>query len=357
MSDVHRFARDPHGLTRAADLGRRVCAIAALSLLVLGVAACGSSRSGQSITLYNGQHVQTTDSLAAGFEKATGIKVNVRSDDEDTFADEIVTEGSNSPADVIYTENSPALAYLQSKGLLDPVDPSTLARTPSRYNSSQGDWVGVSARVSVLIYNPSLISAGQLPTSVMQLAEPRYAGKLAFAAGETDFQPIVTSVARTYGQAAALRWLEAIKSNAANHVYPDNETISSEVNRGVVAFGVINQYYWYRMRAELGASNVHSKIVYFAPRDPGYVLDVSGAGILKSSKHKAAAQKFLAFLVSKQGQEIIAHSISFEYPIASGVSTAAPETPFDDLQPNSITIPELGDGSTAIALLRKSGLL
>ncbi len=119
----------------------------------------------------------------------------------------------------------------------------------------------------------------------------------------------------------------------------------------------MNQYYWYRMRAELGASNVPSKITYFAPRDPGYVLDVSSAGILNSSRHKADAQKFLAFIVSKQGQEIIAHSISFEYPIASGISTAAPETPFDQLQPNPITISQLGDGSTAIALLRKAGLL
>ena len=44
----------------------------------------------------------------------------------------------------------------------------------------------------------------------------------------------------------------------------------------------------------------------------------------ESSTHQAAAQRFLAFLVSKQGQEIIAHSISFEYPIASGVTTASP---------------------------------
>jgi iron(III) transport system substrate-binding protein len=316
-----------------------------------------SSGSGPSITLYNGQHVQTTDSLVAGFERATGIKVNVRSDDEDTLADEIVTEGSNSPADVVYTENSPALEYLQGKGLLAPVDPAALAHTPSKYNSPRGDWIGVSARVSVLIYNPSLISAGELPSKVMQLAEPRYRGKLASAAGETDFQPIVTSVAHTYGQAAALKWLEAIKANAGSHVYPDNETIADEVNRGAVAFGVVNQYYWYRMRAELGAENIHSKITYFAPRDPGYVLDVSSAGILKSSTHKAAAQKFLAFLVSRLGQEIIAHSVSFEYPIASGVTTTEPETPFDQLQPNSITISQLGDGSTAIALLRKAELL
>jgi iron(III) transport system substrate-binding protein len=241
--------------------------------------------------------------------------------------------------------------------MLAPVDSSTLAQTPARYNSPQRDWVGVSARVSVLIYNPSLISASQLPTSVTQLADPKYAGKLAFAAGETDFQPIVTSYARAYGQAAALSWLEAIKTNAGSHVYPDNETIADEVNRGAVAFGIVNQYYWYRMRAELGVSAVHSKITYLAPHDPGYILDISGAGILASSKHKALAQKFLAYLVSKQGQEIIAHSISYEYPIDDGVTTAAPETPFDQLEPNSITIPDLGDGSTAIALLRKAGLL
>jgi iron(III) transport system substrate-binding protein len=338
----------------------RLGLLAAVLVLAGGLlAGCGgsSSGSGQSITLYNGQHVQTTDTLVAAFEQATGITVNVRSNDEDTLADEIVTEGSNSPADVIYTENSPALEYLQGKSLLAPVDSTTLASVPSKLNSPQGDWLGVSARVSVLIYNPSLITASQLPKSVLQLAEPKYSGKLAFAAGETDFQPIVTSVARTYGRAAALKWLEEIKANAGSHIYPDNETISSEVNRGAVAFGVVNQYYWYRMQAELGAGSIHSKIAYFAPRDPGYVIDVSGAAILKSSKHQSAAQKFLAFLVSRRGQQIIAHSLSFEYPILPGIKTAAPETPFGELQPNSITIPELGDGSTAIALLRETGLL
>ena len=337
----------------------RWAATALVCVLAGGLlAACGgSSGPANSITLYNGQHEQTTDALVAGFEKATGIQVNVRSDDEDTLADEIVNEGSRSPADVIYTENSPAIQYLADKGLLAPVDPSTLALTPSRFNSPDGDWVGVSARVSVLIYNPSLISKADLPSSVLQLADPRYQGKLAFAAGETDFQPIVTSVDHTYGEAATLRWLDGIKANAGSNVYPDNETIADEVNRGAVAFGVVNQYYWYRMRAEIGASNMHSEITTFAPEDPGYVLDISPAAVLRSSRHQADAQKFVAYLVSAQGQEIIAHSISFEYPIASGVTTTQPETPFDQLQPNPITVEQLGDGSTAIDLLKQAGLL
>jgi iron(III) transport system substrate-binding protein len=325
------------------------------------VAGCGSASSGPSITLYNGQHEQTTDGLVSAFEKKTGITVNVRNDDEDTLANLIALQGSHSPADVIFTENSPALEFLQDKGLLSPVDPATLAHTPAQYNSPAGDWVGVSARVSVIIYNPSLIARSQLPTSVLQLASPQYRGKLAFAAGETDFQPIVTSVIRTYGQAAALRWLDGIKANAASHIVPDNETIADEVNRGQVAFGVINQYYWYRLQAEIGASAMHSQITYFAPHDPGYVLDVSGAAVLKSSKHQEAAQEFLEFLVSKQGQEIIARAAgneqSYEYPLADGVTTSAPETPFSQLQPNSITIADLGEGTAAIALLRQAGLL
>jgi iron(III) transport system substrate-binding protein len=325
--------------------------------VVLAACSSGSTPSANALTLYSGQHVQTTQALIAAFEKQTGISVNVRNDDEDVLADQIVTEGSRSPADVYFTENSPPLQELASKGLLSSVAPSTLANTPSRFNSPDGKWVGVTARVSVMGYNTSLLSPSQLPMSVMDLADPRWKGQIGIAGSETDFQPIVTSIARTHGEAAALRWLEAVKANAGSHSYPDNETLVSEINRGQVALGVINQYYWYREKAQVGEAGLHSAIAYFAPRDPGYVIDVSGAGILKSSGRQAEAQRFLAFLTSKTGQEIIAHSESYEYPIASGVTTAKPETPFSRLQPNSITIPELGTGAGAITLLQEAQLL
>jgi iron(III) transport system substrate-binding protein len=329
-----------------------------LATLTVAMGVSGASQKNVTIVLYSGQHVQTTDSLVAGFEKVhPNVSVVVRSNDEDIFDAEIVAEGSHSPADILLTENSPALEYLQQRGLLAKVSSSTLAHTPARFNSAQGDWVGVSARVSVLIYNPSLITKSALPTNVLALANPRYKGKLAFAAGETDFQPIVTSVLKAYGKKATLKWLNGIKANAASHTYSDNETITNEVNRGVVAFGVVNQYYWYRMRAEIGKSNMRSLITYFSPRNPGYVIDVSGAGVLTSSKHKVAAQEFLAYLVSRKGQEIISHSISYEYPIGSGVTTSQPETPFRDLRPYPISVAQLGTGAAAIALLNEVQLL
>jgi iron(III) transport system substrate-binding protein len=295
--------------------------------------------------------------LVAEFEKQTHIQVNVRNDDEDVLAAQINAEGSNSPADVVFTENSPPLEYLEGHHRLAPLAPATLVRTPARYNSPTGHWVGVSARVSVLVYNPARLRRDQLPTSVLDLAQPRFAGKLALAPTETDFQPIVTSVARQYGDAAALRWLEALKANASGHIYPDNEAVVDQVNRGNVAVGVINQYYWYRLRAEMGASAMHAAIATFAARDPGYVIDVSGAGVIASTSHRADAEKLVAFLVSRDGQAIIAHSDSFEYPIASGVVRTSDEVPLAALQPNPINLAALGDGATALALLRQAQLL
>ena len=87
------------------------------------------------------------------------------------------------------------------------------------------------------------------------------------------------------------------------------------------------------------------------------MIDVSGAAILGSRRHQAAAQRFVAFLASRAGQEIISHSDSFEYPIDSGVTTSQHETPFNQLQPNSISVAELGDGAAATALLQKVQLL
>jgi len=342
-------------------LRKRTLLPAALGLVLTVVAAACGSASGTadttSITLYSGQHPQTVASLVSAFEKQTGIQVRVRSDDEDVLAAQIAQEGSHSPADVFLTENSPPLMDLQQRGLLAPVDASTLAKTPSKDNSPQGDWLGISARVSVMVYNTKDLKASQLPSSVLDLAKPEWKGKLGLAPSETDFQPVVTAVALEYGDARAVAWLKALEANAEGHLYPDNETLVSEVNGGRVQIGVINHYYWYRLRDEIGAGAVHSAEKFFAPHDPGYVIDVSGAGILKSSSHQAEDQKFLAFLVSKQGQEVLAHSESYEYPLGSGVKTAKPLYPYSKLQPDPITLTQLGTGQHAIALLREAGLL
>jgi iron(III) transport system substrate-binding protein len=338
--------------------GRRLLIVVpVVGLVVAAVFALGQGSGSSALTLYSGQHPETVNALVSAFERQSGIKVSVRSDDEDVLAAQIVQEGSRSPADVFLTENSPPLEELHQRGLLVPVDGATLAETPAIYSSPQGDWVGVSARVSVLVYNTRELRPSQLPGSVLALADPKWRGKLALAPAETDFQPIVTAVAARYGDARTVTWLEGLRRNAGSHIYPDNETIVAQVNSGQAELGVINHYYWYRLRDEIGAAKIHSAERRFSSGDPGYVIDVSGAGILASSHHQVAAQRFLAFLVSRGGEEILAHGKSYEYPLGSGVQTAKPLYPFAELRPDPITIRQLGNGQHAIALMRRASLL
>lgn len=327
---------------------------------LLTVGSCGGApptqdAAGQTITVYSGQHEQTAQMLVAGFTAATGIKVALRSGDEAELANQILQEGTASPADVFYTENSPALEALREKNLLAPTDAATLAAVPAMYDSSQGRWVGVSARSAALVFNTAETSEAQLPASVLDMAGPAWKGKFGYAPTETDFQPVLTAVIKLKGVDVAKQWLAGLKANAK--VYPDNETLVAAVNSGEVATGLIEHYYWYRLQHELGPAKITSALHYFGPGDPDSLVDVSGAGVLASSKHAAAAQKFLAYLVSKPGQTIIGTSDSYEYPLGSGVTTSEPLRPFDQLHPPALTVADLGDGRSSLAMLQQAGLL
>ena len=341
---------------------RHLVAVVAAAACVAGtVSACGSSGSstaGGDLTLYSAQHQQTTSAIVAAFTKQTGINVKVDSSDEDTMTAKVEQEGAKSPADVVYTENSPWLEQLDQKGLLDKVDAATLAAVPKQDSGATGDWVGVSARISGITYNTGKLTAAQLPKSVMDLAQPQWKGRIEIAPSETDFWPIVSSVRRTYGDAKTLDWLNGLKTNAgSNDAVPSNENLAADISQGNTDLGVLNHYYFYRLRAEVGADSVKSQFAFFAPRDPGYVQNVSGAAVLKSSRNKAAAQKFLQFLTAASGQTVLATGDSFEYPLAPGVAANPALPPLSSLQPADFTVAELGTGEDAKTLLQKAQLL
>ena len=333
---------------------RRLAAPLGATLLACLVAGCGGGGGKQSIVLYNGQHTQLTEALIAAFEKQSGISVRVRTGDSLVLADQILEEGHDSPADVYLSENSPELMTLQQRGFLSKLPGPILDQISSRDNSPTGDWVGVALRVSALACDPSLISRSELPSSILDLAQPQWKGKIAIAAIDSDFPPLVGAVIETYGIHAATTWLQGLKRNAAT--YQDDESVVAAVNRGDVACGVINQYYWYRLRLEVGQGAMHSTLYYFPGGNVGSVTNISGAAVLASSKRKSDADRFLRFIVSAQGQEIIAHSDDFEYPARPGIKPNAALPPLASIAHATLSPIELGNDAQAAKLLQQVGL-
>ncbi|OYV36133.1 MAG: iron ABC transporter substrate-binding protein, partial [Rhodospirillales bacterium 20-64-7] len=192
--------------------------------------------------------------------------------------------------------------------------------------------------------------------SLLDLADPAWAGKIGFAPSDSDFLPLVSAVIKQYGQDKALAWLRGLKANGK--IYQDDEGVAAAVARGEVATGIINNYYWARLETALGPQNIDSQPYHFKGGDVGALINISGAAVLKSSKHPAAAQKFLAFLVSRPAQTMLGESeVDFEYPLAPGVAPNKLLAPFSVLQPPAISPAALGDDQAAGALLQKAGLI
>ncbi len=311
------------------------------------------SSGNSSILLYNGQHPQLTQAMVTAFKRQTGISVSLRSNDGVVLADQLVQEGHGSPADAYLTENSPELVHLSQLGLRARLPKSVLNQVPRRYRSPQGNWVGVALRVSCLVYNSKLISRSQLPASILGFAAPKWKGKVAVAPLDSDFPPVVGAVIATHGEKAATRWVDALKQNAV--VYQDDEGVVAAVNAGSAPVGIINQYYWYRLRLEVGAKRMHSALYFFPHGDPGSVVNISGAAVLASSKHRAAAQRFVGFLVSRKAQELIRSGDDFEYPARPGVAQNAQEPPLSQIAHTSISALALGNDLRATQLIAGAG--
>ena len=145
-------------------------------VLALGAAAMVLSAPAQSaddgLLIYNAQHVSLTRAWVEAFTRETGIKVTVRDGGDYEIANQIIQEGAASPADIFLTENSPAMAMVDSQKLLAPLDAATLAQVPAAFRPESGNWTGIAARSTVFAYRKTKLGRDALPKSIMDLADP-----------------------------------------------------------------------------------------------------------------------------------------------------------------------------------------
>jgi iron(III) transport system substrate-binding protein len=331
---------------------RVIALTAVLSASVLS--ACGGSTEERSITVYNAQHEQLLVAMVPIFEKETGIKVKLRNGADFELGNQLVAEGDKSPADVFLTENSPAMSLVESKGLLAKLPASTLRHIPAQYRPKSGAWTGWAGRSTVLIYNKAKVTKDQLPASILDLADPAWKGRTSFSPSGADFQAIVSAVLQLKGKKATAAWLKGLKENGT--VYQGNNVVMNSVNDGQVDTGIIYHYYWYRDQAEAGKNSSDSALHFFGKKDPGAFVSVSGAAVLKASKKKADARKFIDFLVGSKGQKALADSYALEYPLNPSVHLPDSVKPFDELDPPTVDLAAL-NGPDVIRLLQEAGLL
>ncbi|HZA10900.1 iron ABC transporter substrate-binding protein [Mycobacterium sp.] len=324
--------------------------------LLVAVGAIGCSTSGQrnELLVYNGQHESLAKEWIDAFTKETGIKVNYRQGGDTELGNQLVAEGTASPADVFITENSPAMAAVEHAGLFADVDQQTAAQVPPQYRPASNKWTGVAARATVFVYNTAKLPVDQLPKSLLDLQQPAWKGRWAAPPSKADFQAIVAALLQLEGEPATAQWLAGMKANAV--AYQDNVATLKAVNSGQVDGGVIYHYYWFRDQAKTKEMSGNTALHYFRNQDPGAFVSLSGGGVLKSSKKQDKAQQFLRFVTGKSGQQVLQNGDTFEYPVGSGVPANPALVPLDQLQAPTID-PSTLDAKKVSDMMTRGGLL
>jgi iron(III) transport system substrate-binding protein len=333
----------------------RLAVLLSVLAIAAGLTSCSSnSETSDALLIYNAQHESLTKEWIDAFTKQTGIKVEYRQGGDTELGNQLIAEGVGSPADMFLTENSPAMAAVEKAGLLATVDEATIAQVPPQYRPATSKWTGVAARTTVFAYDKTKLTEAQLPRSIMDLDKPEWKGRWGAPPVKPDFQAIVAAMLQLTGEPATARWLASMKSGA--ELFSDNIATLRAVNAGQVDGGIIYHYYWFRDQAETKEISDNTTLHYFRNQDPGAFVSISGGGILNSSKKKDDAQKFLTFVTSKTGQEVLENGTSFEYPVASGVPANKALVPLDQLHAPAVNPSEL-DSQKVADLMTKVGLL
>lgn len=307
-----------------------------------------------SIVVYNAQHESLTQAWADAFTAQTGVTVILRNGSDTELGNQLVAEGAASPADVFFTENSPAMALVEQAGLFAPVDQATLDQVPEQYRPSTGAWTGIAARSTVFVHNTTLLPEDQLPASLLDLADPAWQGRWAASPTGADFQAIVSALLALEGEDATKAWLGGMKANFLP--YQGNRSVMAAVNAGEVPGGVIYHYYYFGDQANTGENSDNVALHYFRGQDPGAFVSISGGGVLATSQNPEAAQAFLAFVTGVPGQTILQTGDSFEYAIASGVDANPVLVPLADLEAPFID-PSTLDSTRTVELMTEAGIL
>ena len=339
---------------RAGQPIRPRLALAAAAVVALPALSACSLLNPPDLVVYNAQHEELLDEIVPLFEEESGLDVELRSGKDLEFANQIVEEGEDSPADVFLTENSPAMTIVDNAGLFTEVPDGALENIPAEYVPESRTWTGFLARSTVAMYNTESMTAEDMPESILDFADPEWKGRVGFSPTGADFQAIVSAVLELEGEEATREWLAGLQANGTT--YDGNNVVLESVNSGESAIGIIYHYYWYRDQKEAGENSDSSALYFFENQDPGAFLSISGAGVLAGGENPDEAQQFIAYLTSEEGQQELADSYALEYPLNPAVQLRDPVRPLEELEPPDVAVTEL-DGEAVVELMTEAGFL
>lgn len=318
--------------------------VAAFALVF--AASLGPASAVDSLNIYSARHYDSDELLYDGFQKATGIPVNVIEGEGPELLARMKAEGKNSPADIFMTVDAGNLWLAENEKLFQPVQSKILdSLVPASLKSPRNLWFGFSTRARLIVVNAAKVDP-KLVQSYESLADPRLKGKICMRSSSAVYNlSLMGGMISHVGAAKAEAWARGVVKNFARNPQGADTTLLQSVAVGECAVTLANHYYYMRLvtskvKAERDAA---AKLTLIFPDQSGFGthVNVSGAGMMASAPHKAIAVKFLEFMASDEAQHIVANA-NYEFPAVAEVARSPELAKLGKFKPDSVNVSVYG---------------
>ncbi|OGO33270.1 MAG: ABC transporter substrate-binding protein [Chloroflexi bacterium RBG_16_54_18] len=274
------------------------------------------------LVIYSGRSEPLIQPVIEAFELAhPQVEVLLKAGSNSELANALIEEQPNPQADVFITTELFTVQSLAEQGVFQPYQPEGSDQLPAEFIDPQNRWVGLTRRARVIMYNSELVKPEDLPRSIFDLVDPKWKGQVA-AAGSTNgsMQAQIAAMRQLLGEKATEEWLQGLIDNQVTF-FGGHTDVRKAVGAGEFKLGLVNHYYFYLQQAE--GSPVGIIFPDQGEGQIGLITNASAAAIVRGAGNPSAAQAFLDYLVSREGQEIFA-KLNYEYPLLPAAA-ALPE--------------------------------
>ncbi len=317
------------------------------------VAASQTGRPAGELVVYTSRAESLFKPVLEEFNKAyPNVKVTLLTGNNGALAAKLLEERSNPQADVLINSDILTMESLAAEGIFEPNASPAVTAVPEAYRADDGSWVALTLRPRVIMYNTDLLKPEELPKSLLDLADPKWKGKIG-SADSTNGAMMAQLVAMRHllGEEQTEAFIEGLVANETKF-FGGHTEVRKAVGAGEFPLGLVNHYYYHLSKAE-GAP---VGIIYPDQDGIGLIVNSTNAGIIKGSKHPELARLFVDFMLSPTGQKVYAEK-NFEYPIVPGVELAEGVPPLDQFKRADISFKTLWEElEPTKALAQKAGL-
>jgi iron(III) transport system substrate-binding protein len=312
------------------------------------------------VNLYSARNENLIKPLLERFTAESGIEVNLVTGKADALLKRLVSEGRNSPADVLLTTDAGRLQRAKEVGVTQSFESETLQQlVPAQYRDPQGHWVGLSLRARPILYVKGRVEPAEL-SSYEALADPKWKGRICIRSSDNIYnQSLVASLVAANGVEQTEAWAKGLVKNLAHPPRGgDRDQIKAAV-AGQCDIAVANTYYLAGMLASKDAAEreIAGKMAVFWPNQDGRGahVNVSGAALVKASRNRDNAIRLIEFLTNDASQQWYAE-VNGEFPIRKGIAVSETLQAWGEFKADGLNLSRLGElNPEAVRLMDRAG--